>query len=417
MTRQLAKMNRITGCQRHLQNKRNNFICILALIVMSTSCEKRSDVVALSVENNLSFERQEVVSVQRRYIDNILKGKDEVGVMVREKGSEKFQVIQWIDNTTDGQSDELLFQVNVGANATKEYEIIWSEKAEQLQPNSDLTTYSRFVPERTDDYAWENDKVAFRTFGPEAQRLTEINDPLGTLSSGIDIWLKRVNYSIIDKWYQGNLDDPGYYHIDHGEGHDPYHVGKSRGAGGIGIWKDNSLITSKNFINYKTITNGPLRTVFEIDYAPWSEFNVEERKRISLDLGSNFSKVEISLKTNNAPNYTIGITTHDLNGEERLNIEKGWFRYWEKIDSAYLGVGVVIDPGVVKQAFVYESTTPDQSQILIVNEPTLTNLTYYTGFAWTKSGQINSQEDWDQMLEKQAQVLANPLKIQIAIGH
>ena len=33
--------------------------------------------------------------------------------------------------------------------------------------------FSRIVPERIDDYTWENDKVAFRTYGPAAQSLVE----------------------------------------------------------------------------------------------------------------------------------------------------------------------------------------------------------------------------------------------------
>lgn len=134
----------------------------------------------------------------------------------------------------------------------------------------------------------KNNKFAFRTFGSTAQKIIEDNIPGRTLSSGIDLWLKKVNYSIIDKWYAGNVKKSGYYHIDHGEGYDPCHVGESRGTGGIGVWEVDTLHTSKNFIAYRTIAIGPLRTVFELDYELWSEYGIKETKRISLDLGSNF---------------------------------------------------------------------------------------------------------------------------------
>ena len=87
-------------------------------------------------------------------------------------------------------------------------------------------TFARYVPERIDDFAWENDKIAFRAYGPKARK--------GAENSGIDCWLKRVEYPIIDKWY-GQMNTKTY-HKDWGEGHDPYHVGSSAGCGGTCIW-------------------------------------------------------------------------------------------------------------------------------------------------------------------------------------
>ena len=60
-------------------------------------------------------------------------------------------------------------------------------------PANDGFAPSRFVPERKDDFAFENDKVAFRIYGPALKDSKE--------NSGIDCWLKRVDYPTIDKWY------------------------------------------------------------------------------------------------------------------------------------------------------------------------------------------------------------------------
>ena len=45
--------------------------------------------------------------------------------------------------------------------------------------------YGTFMPQRKDDFAWENDRIAFRVYGPSLERTGEI-------SSGIDVWCKRV---------------------------------------------------------------------------------------------------------------------------------------------------------------------------------------------------------------------------------
>lgn len=75
-------------------------------------------------------------------------------------------------------------------------------------------TFARFVPERSDDFAWENDLIAFRAYGPALRE--------GKENSGIDCWLKRVNYPIINKWYVQSEQGKSY-HKDHGEGCDNYH--------------------------------------------------------------------------------------------------------------------------------------------------------------------------------------------------
>ncbi|MFP3822536.1 DUF4861 family protein, partial [Bacillus sp. SIMBA_008] len=68
------------------------------------------------------------------------------------------------------------------------YTILINDNESQKKPVATHTTYARFVPERIDDFAWENERVAFRTYGPEAQRLVDEGKEGGTLSSGIDIW-------------------------------------------------------------------------------------------------------------------------------------------------------------------------------------------------------------------------------------
>ncbi|MBB6329948.1 hypothetical protein HNP24_000898 [Chryseobacterium sediminis] len=366
---------------------------------------------SIQVKNTLNFSRNEIVSIPVSQLAPFLSRNSESDLRIKDSGK-NILPIQWIDYDGDGKNDELLFQVNIEAKKANTYAIIADAKIPI--PESKTSTYSRLVPERADDYAWENNKIAFRVYGPKGQKEALEGIKGSTLSSGVDIWLKRTDKPVINKWYKGYLTDPMYYHKDtRGEGYDPYQVGDSRGTGGIGIWVNEKLQVSQNFVSSKTIAEGHLRTVFELTYNPWSEFGVKETKRISLDLDSNFSKFESSFQAEKqVPNYTIGITLHKNEGETKLNDKSGYYLHWEKIDDAFVGEGIVVDPEIVEKSVAFKSETPDQSNLLVVTKPQ-NKLIYYAGFAWQKSGQIQTQKDWEALLQKQSQIIANPLMIKV----
>lgn len=200
------------------------------------------------MKNPLAIARHEVVSIPKNELDKMKDGNSGKAWVVKEKKSDVIVLSQGIDLDGDTVVDELIFEVTLQPNETKEFIVSQGHESKANSPTR--STHSRLVPERIDDYAWENDLVAFRTYGPEAQRLVDENQKGGTLSSGLDCWLKRVNYPVIDKWYKKYVDG-GTYHKDDGEGYDPYHVGASRGCGGIGVWQNDSLYVSKNFVSTK----------------------------------------------------------------------------------------------------------------------------------------------------------------------
>ncbi|SFU56180.1 protein of unknown function [Pustulibacterium marinum] len=386
------------------------FSCVCLINVIGcTESEKKSGSLELTIENQLSFDREEVVSIPIEDLDGILKNTSPDNLRIKHADSTSYLPTQWVDIDLDGSPDEFLFMAKIAAKNVNTYILVADSTI--AKPESKLTTYSRFVPERTDDYTWENDKIAFRTYGPTGQKEALAGVPGSTLSSGIDLWLKRTSRSVINDWYKGYQTDPMYYHRDKGEGYDPYHVGGSRGVGGIGIYENDSLIVSQNFMHYKTIAEGPLRTVFELSYDPWSPYEVQETKRISLDLGANFSKFEISLKAaKEVPNYTVGLTMHKNEGQSKIDVEDGWVRYWEKIDDAYVGEGIVMPTKEIDSAFTIVSEVPDASQIYIKAKPT-EKLVYYAGFAWQKSGQVKTVEDWELILDQKAKSIASPLEV------
>ncbi|GAB3661294.1 hypothetical protein GCM10028791_35720 [Echinicola sediminis] len=387
----------------------------LAFLAAFYSCQTSQDHPTITVKNPSDIARKAAtveVSAEtvKEYIEKYGQEK-----LVVENAEGSTLVNQWIDYDGDEQADLWLFQVDLAAGASESFTVRPLEEGEK-QPISELTTFSRFVPERTDDYTWENDRVAFRTYGPDAQRRIEENQPGGTLSSGIDAWLKSVSYPIIDKWYKENDEKQGAYHIDKGEGYDPYHVGSSRGIGGIGIWENDSLYTSRNFVRYKRIAVGPIRTLFELSYAPWdvNGKQVSETKRISLDLGSNMAKfVSVLESTETIPNATIGITLHEKEGEVMVNEQEGFFRYWEPMDGNQLGLGVVLHPESIQGHKDHRVDYKDGSQLLIMASPKAGEITYYAGFAWDKSGQFADKAAWDNYLEQFAKSVQSPLEVSV----
>lgn len=384
------------------------FICAIDCIMNADSLTSQT---RIEVKNTLNLSRNEVVAIPVHQLKALMKENRKNEIRIKDS-NHKVLPVQWIDNDSDGKDDELLFQAVIGAKKINLYSI--SVDGSVPIPESRISTYSRLVPERVDDYAWENDKIAFRVYGPKGQQEALQGIKSSTLSSGVDIWLKRTDLPVINKWYKGYLTDPMFYHRDtREEGYDPYHVGNSRGTGGIGIWTKDSLQVSQNFVTAKTIAEGPLRTVFELTYNPWSEYGVKETKRISLDLGSNFSKFESYFEAEKpVPNYTIGISLHKNEGETVLSDKEGYYLHWEKIDDAFVGEGIVIHPEVVEKSIAFKSETPDQSNLLVVTRPQKKRI-YYAGFAWQKSGQIKTRKDWELMLQQKAEMISNPLIIKI----
>lgn len=390
------------------------FLLIFSALI-AFACSPKKDVIEIIVSNELEITRRgETIEIDYTNISLLV---DKVGsdqIVVRDEATKEIILSQFIDLNEDRQPDLLIFQSDFKPKESKKF-VIQPIGSDESKPETKISTFARFVPERIDDFAWENDKVAFRTYGPKAQAITESGEPGGTLSSGIDCWLKRVEYPIIDKWYKQDLEQGISYHEDHGEGLDNYHVGPSRGTGGIGIWKDGELATSKNYKDWKIIANGPIRTIFELDYGTWDAdgIPVSEIKRISIDRGSNLFKNTLLLKNyTELPNVALGITLHDKKGEVEARTTEGWFRYLEPHFETELATAIVVNPEQIMEFIDYRVETVDLSNMLVVCKPA-PELTYYAGFAWSKSNQFQLPGEFDKYLSDFALRIASPLGVEL----
>lgn len=391
------------------------FIFLVISILFVFSCAPEPQVVEVNVSNNLVKARKsETIEIEISQLSTLLGNSPADQLIVKDAQTNQILLSQLIDLDGDKNPDQLIFQSGFGAGEQKHFHIAIKQEGEQI-PTSEISTFARFVPERIDDFAWENDKVAFRTYGPKAQQLTESGSKGGTLSSGIDCWLKRVDYPIINKWYKQDLEEKKSYHKDHGEGLDNYHVGDSRGTGGIGIWKDGQLLTSKNYQSWKIITNGPIRTIFELDYGNWDAegLPVKEIKRISIDLGENLYKNTLILGNyKELPNITLGVTLHEKVGEVATDKNSGWFRYMEPIDDSEISTAIVVDPSLVTEFIDHRVDEADLSNILVVCKPSA-EVTYYAGFAWKKANQYSLPDGFDGYLANFSDRIASPLEVNV----
>ncbi|MCH7398776.1 DUF4861 domain-containing protein [Belliella sp. DSM 107340] len=382
------------------------FILSFFLLILVLSCGQKEQRFKIKVSSSVA-QPMAIISLTKEDLPELFDKNFEENLSVVEMDSDALITYQWA-------GDELL--LGLGFEAGEEKIILISTNNEP-QSKPDISTFSRFVPERTDDFAWENDKVAFRTYGPNARDLVLEGKSGGTLSSGIDAWHKKVNYPIIDKWYDKELNTSGTYHKDDGEGADFYHVGSSRGVGSSGFWAGDTLFAAVNFTDYEILANGPLRTVFKLHYAPYDakDLKIKETKTISIDLGSNFSKYEIKVEEADGkelPYLTAGITLHDKKGEIFVNTDKGYFAQWEPMSGTEIGTAiVVVDP--IEGYKEHITDYVDQSQLLVHVKPRNDSFTYYAGFAWDQAGEITSITEWEKYLSEFSDRLKNKPVIEV----
>ncbi|WP_159018101.1 DUF4861 family protein [Algibacter sp. L3A6] len=386
--------------------KRNKILAGIFCAAILSSCNQKEDIKSIVVKNTLDFEKTfETVELSKAF----LNVTDLTTVGVRDAKDGTLQVTQTVDNDGDGTMDEILFQPKIAANSEKTFEIVTITEAEQ--PKAEELCYSRFVPERTDDYTWENNKVAFRVYGPVAQKMVEDGTPGGTLSSGVDAWLKKVEYPIINNWYKKNEERPGAYHEASPEGRDNFHVGVSRGVGGIAVKADTTYYFSKNYTQWRTITTGPLRTSFYLEYANWDANGklIKESKTINLDLGNNFSKFTTSIE--GADTIYAGLTLHEKDGIVTGSDDNGWVSYWQPHFETELATAIVAPKDTFLGYETYDTEQTDLSNAYAELKVTNNEVVYYAGFTWSESNQFKNSQEWEAYLDMFSKQINTPLEV------
>jgi hypothetical protein len=332
-----------------------------------------------------------------------LLGTDDVRKVQVKDASGRLVLSQAVDLDDDGKFEQLIFQSDFGPKEARTFSLVATAERQVPKP-SDFKAYGRFVRERRDDFAWENDRIAHRVYGAALE--TWAQEPL--TSSAVDVWAKRVRRLVINDWYM--VDD---YHQDNGTGGDFYSAGKSRGCGGNGVWAGGKLYPSANFRDSRVLANGPIRVTFELSYLAWDAAGtkVSEVKRITLDAGQNLDRFESLYKVEGGPAVTAHAAGIKKNpgSISTTSRELGVLRTWEPLKGAgNLGCAVIVDP-----AGLTTFTEADGNYLAVARVPANGAAVYHAGFGWDKSGDFKGVEDWDRYLNEAARRLRAPIEVSV----
>ena len=298
-------------------------------------------------------------------------------------------------------------------------------------PQFPMVCHGQLHPERKDDFAWENDRGAYRVYGPALERSKE-------RSYGIDVWTKNtpelvvddryyiedvVTIPRIDSLYRNNWHkrDSLYriisYHYDHGRGLDPYRVGASLGCGAPALMVGDSIVMPYCFERYEVLDEGPLRFTVRLVQSPRMVCGVKvvEQRQITLDKGSNFCKMMVSYsppKQGELEGVSLcsGVVLQPEDRESYV-LGQNYVSYTDPTDQpnvhqAPLYVAVLFPNGTV-------TTKRQDNHVLgIVSNYDFKPYTYYFGSAWAKYD-VRTEEEWKARIEWYLRSLQQPLKVTI----
>jgi len=386
-------------------NTKTKALSFALYVVAPAFCMAATSQLTVKAANKLALARPgQTIELSARDLAPF-EGTDLHKIHVRDAAATEI-LCQAVDTDFDArhQPDIVIFQADFAPEETKTFTV--SSGPKQVYTKPQFRAHGRFVRERFDDFAWENDRIAHRMYGKGLE--TWVGEPL--TSSTVDIWSKRVPAMVIDEWYM--VDN---YHADSGQGADFYSAGLSRGCGGNGLWADGKLWVSRNFVDSRVLANGPLRVMFELVYDEFdvNGMKVSEVKRITLDAGSNLDHFQsfYKLPAGLGP-LTSAVGLKKVAGEtKQFSAERGWMAIWEKMgkNQGMQGVAVVVDPKALEK-----ETQDPLNHLLLVKVGPDNRVSYWAGFGWDKSGQFADGEAWKTYVDRFAQGLQSPIELSIS---
>lgn len=263
---------------------------------------------------------------------------------------------------------------------------------------------ARFVPERYDDFIFENDLVAGRLYGEALESCGQ-----GQITSpGIDVWVKTPGGLVCDQRYTDELQNGKSYHINWGNGKDCYKVGRSLGAGASAVVVAGAVVLpATNFRSYEVLEQTPDKVVFVLNYPEW-DYNgtsISLSKKLTVTPGTYFVKVEdtytfscesmmVAAGVNRHADQ--GILEQEVFGQDRYAIwESASDQSVEKDPETRVGVAVVV-PGAT-----FSTLSADETHALVGREvKSGETFTYCFGSCWN-GGMVKTAQEWFAIVNNQ----------------
>lgn len=330
----------------------------------------------------------------------------------------------------------LIFPVEVDAGCSVSYRLTMGKAVP-----TDTAVCGRVYPERLDDLAWENDKAAYRVYGPAFQQR-------GDKGFGYDILTKSVSHPVLEQRYRMELDtvaasrmdalrkegrhreaDSIYhsisYHVDHGNGMDCYNVGSTLGGGTTALMVDSTIIYPYCYKECTVLDNGPLRFTAKLVFHPLTvkqDSNVVETRIISLDKGSYLNRTDVSYSgLSQSETLVTGIVLHEQNSDGySFCKEENYIAYADSTNDVHSDNGIIFVGAVFNDSALdfgiklFKKSNSDAiGHVLGYHPYSLESVfRYYWGSGWSKADMPDMQA-WESYLKEFSERLRNPLKITI----
>ena len=257
---------------------------------------------------------------------------------------------------------------------------------EAVQPK----VYGRYVPERKDDFAWENEYAAFRMYGPALRP----ENP----SNGVDLWLKASPELVVDSFYYREHVLGMPYHINYGKGLDCYKVGHTCGAGGLVVIANDTTWIGGAYDRWKILEQTPQRLVFRLEYDSLQVDGsvLQEQITITAEAGEPMNKAEVVITGAYAGEMLVGggIYMHDTIDHFEVYEELGTVFYEEEALSDKTAAKMNYDyNGSTSQGRIYLTVRTPEATITDIQDGNLVavkpytlgdTLTYFFGATWSE---------------------------------
>ena len=384
-----------------------------------------------TITNPTNMERQDVVELNAKNICSQL-GIPVCRHLVITDG-DKVEVPYQI--THDGK---LLVQVFL---APKGSTTLYIYKGEPRQYRLDCN--GRIYPNREDDLAWENDKNAWRFYGPKMHN-KGVN--------GFDTFTKNVTYPIQDKLYQSELGSYGLnsrlqkagrggewnqlhrdnytYHRNRGEGMDAYTVGATLGAGAPALMQGDELILPDVYEKAEILENGPLR--FNVKLTMYEQNGIREMRNITQDKGNHMAHVEVAYMKKGQLEQKFacaGIAVHESQPNAYvINQKVGYAAYADALDTpkgqnGQLYIGLLFPQKGAKLRYLPLKEKKSGAVGHVIGQSALVQpkvgsddtvvagFDYYVGSAWSRYD-VPTMQVWEALLQGYAKQMETPLVVE-----